>query len=274
MAAPEHELTLTARPDGLRAWIRDLYMYRVALLVLTRKDLQTRYKRATFGMAWAIAVPALQATIMALVFSHVVRTGSGNGFPIYVISGVVAFSYFSMTLPTASTSIVDGSSLTDKVWFPRALLPIVPCLSNLIGIAVTVCILVAIMPAFHVHYGLKVLLLLPATALLIAFTVGISLLTAALHVYFRDVRFIVQASLMVWIYATPVVYPQHLLGHYASLVDANPLTGIVTLFHIATVGSMGGSMVAVGISCAVTVILLVIASLVHSHHDRLFVDLL
>jgi lipopolysaccharide transport system permease protein len=268
------EVTLTARPDSISDWLVDMRRHTEVLRALAAKDFRVRYKRATFGITWALLVPALQATILAIVFAHVVKSGANQYYPVYVISGVVAFSYLSLTLPTACTSIVDGSSLTDKVWFPRALLPIVPCLSNSVGLVITTALIPALMPAFGAPYRASLLLAVPGLVLLVAFTLSLSLVLAALNVYFRDVKFIVQASLMVWMYVTPIVYQQHLLGRFADVIDANPLTGVVTLMHMAFVGPQSHWVPPVLTSVAVTVFLLAVAAWTHARHDRLFVDLL
>lgn len=267
-------LELTNRPERLGPYWLDLKRHGSVLLVLARKDFQTRYKRASLGVTWAVMVPLLQATVMAVVFARVVRGAGGHGYPTYVMSGIVAFSYFSAVLSTGVTSIVDGSSLTDKVWFPRILLVLVPSLSNLVGLAVTLTALVATMPLFHVAIGFRTLLLVPATALLIAFATSLALVLAALHVYFRDVKFLVQASLMVWMYLTPIVYPIGLLHGIEPVIEANPLTGVVTLFHAATTGTRGPWIVPVTVAVGVTLALAVIGHEAQRRHDRLFVDLL
>lgn len=249
-----------------------MWMFREVLWVLIQKDFRTRYKRASFGMLWAVAVPALQAGTMAAVFSHIVRTGTGHGFPVYVMSGVIAFSYFGSTLPAATSSIVDGSSLTDKVWFPRAVLVIIPAVTNLVGLGVTMAVLALAMPAFSVPYSTHLLFLVPATALLVLFTTSLTLVTAATHVYFRDMKFIVQAALMVWMYVTPIVYPQHFLGHFARWLDLNPLTGIADLFHIGAIGSNPAGPTAIYVSLGFTLVLLIGGVMAQMHHDRLFVD--
>jgi len=260
------QLVVTDRPDSRQDWFADLRRHREVLGILTRKDFQTRYKRASLGVLWAVAMPLLQAAVMVVVFSRVVRTGSGPHYAVYVISGVVAYTYFSTALGSASTAIVDGASLTDKVWFPRSILVVVPCLSGLVGLAVTIVV--------HVPYTLRLLLIVPALALLIIFTVALSLVLAALHVYFRDVKYLVAAALMVWMYVTPILYPQSLLGNLAPVMDANPLTGIVDLFHQSTVGGIGGLDSAVAVTLGVTAVLVVVAAEVQRRHDRLFVDLL
>lgn len=273
-SVPGRDLVLGDKPDTLASWLGDVWEHREVLGILVRKDFQTRYKRASFGVIWAIAVPVLQASIMAVVFSRVVRVGTGEHFAVYVISGVVAYSYFSTVLSPASTAIVDGAGLTEKVWFPRALLVMVPCVSNLVGLLATLCVLVVAMPILHVNYTLNVLFLVPAISLLIAFVMSLGLVLSALHVYFRDVRFLVQAALLVWLYVTPILYPENLLGHLAPLVKANPLSGIISLFHLAVLGTYGPSLAELAVSILATVILAVVAAETQRRHDRLFVDLL
>jgi ABC-type polysaccharide/polyol phosphate export permease len=244
------------------------------LAILARKDFQVRYKRASLGVTWAVAVPLLQASIMAVVFSRVVRAGVGPGYGIYIMSGIIPFSYFSSVLGSGVTSIVDGAAFTDKVWFPRILLAIVPVISNLVGLLVTLVVLVAAMPLLGVNYGLRLLLLVPATLLLVAFAGSLTLVLSALNVYFRDVKFLVMASLMVWMYVTPIIYPITFLKRIEFVAVANPLTGVVTVFHMATVGSRGPWVAPLLVTLSVTAVLLVIGAEAHRRYDRLFVDLL
>jgi ABC-type polysaccharide/polyol phosphate export permease len=267
-------LELEARPETRRAWLSDLWAHRDVLDMLARKDFQTRYKRASFGIVWAVFVPLLQAAIMAVVFSRVVRVGSGKNFAVYVMSGVIAFSYFSSVVSAGSTAIVDGSGLTDKVWFPRAMLVVVPALSNLVALAVTTVAVLVAMPIFGIHVGGQIMLFVPAALLLVGLSIGLGLVLGALDVYFRDVKFMVLAAMMVWIYVTPILYPQKLLRGIGPWLDANPLTGVVVLFHMATVGSGGPWVRPVVVSIAVTLVLLVIGAEAQRRHDRLFVDLL
>jgi lipopolysaccharide transport system permease protein len=251
-----------------------MWEHRGVTWVLARKDFQARYKRATLGVLWAVAVPLLQATAFTVIFSHFVHAGKGVSYAAFVLSGVLAWSYFGIALPTSATSIVEGTALTDKVWFPRAILPLVPCVSGLVGLAISMGVLLVATPILGAHPGADLLLLIPACVLLIAFTTAISLVLAALQVYFRDVRFIVTASLTVWLYATPVMYPQSALGSLGRWLDANPMTGIISLFHTAVVGSQGSLLAPLAVSVGITLVLLVAAMEAHRRHDRLFVDLL
>jgi lipopolysaccharide transport system permease protein len=175
---------------------------------------------------------------------------------------------------TSVSSIVDGAGLTDKVWFPRALLPIVPCLANLVGFVVSAAALLVIAPLLGAPLTLWILVLVPATLLMVAFTVSLALVLSALDVYFRDVKFLVTAALLVWIYITPVVYPQAALRRLGPWLDFNPTTGMVDLFHLAVVGSVEPWHRAVLVTVIATVALFVAGIEGHRRYDRLFVDLL
>jgi homopolymeric O-antigen transport system permease protein len=245
--------------------------------VLARKDFQARYKRTSLGVLWAAAVPLLQAAVLILIFSRVIQAGRGvDSYAAFVLSGILVWSgYFAMVVPQGTTAIVDGTSLTDKLWFPRAILPLVPCVSNLVGLAIAVGILLIGAPILGVVPALHLLLLIPACMLLVAFTIGLTMFLSAVNVYFRDVKFIVTAVMTVWLYATPIMYPKSLVGNLGQWLDFNPMTGIISLFHVAVIGSNDGPWTrALMISLIVTMILLVAAVEAHRRHDRLFADLL
>src|SRR5690606_25855865 len=185
---------------------------------------------AALGVVWSVVLPLVQTAVLAVVFSRVLRFGGEvESYAAYVMSGMLLWSYFSSTLTPSTTAIVDAASLTDKVWFPRVLLVLTAPLANLVGLVVTLVVMVLLLPAFGVDLTARLLLLPAAGVLLLAFTASLAATLAALNVWFRDVRYIVQAALLVWIYLTPIIYPAHLLGRYAGWLDANPMTGIVTL---------------------------------------------
>jgi lipopolysaccharide transport system permease protein len=273
--SPQPVLELGSEGASRRQWLGSLWAHRGVIRVLARKDFQARYKRTSLGVLWAVAVPLLQAAVMIFVFSHFIHAGRGVSYAAFVLSGILAWSsYFTMVVPQGTAAIVDGSSLTDKLWFPRAILPLVPCVSNMVGLAITVAILLIAAPALGVTPTLHLLLLVPACALMVAFTMGLTMVLSALNVYFRDVKFVVTAALTVWLYATPIMYPKSLVGDLGPWLDFNPMTGIISLFHVAVIGYDGSWARALVVSVVTTVILLVAAVEVHRRHDRLFADLL
>jgi lipopolysaccharide transport system permease protein len=273
-AAPAalREVTLTPAPVRWGAWWDDVRSHREVFVVLAKKEFQTRYKRASLGILWAVAIPLLQGGVMAFVFSRVSVAATGRSFGLYVIGGTIAWAYFSSTISTAATAIVDGSGLTDKVWFPRILLAVVPAAANAVGLAASLVTLLVAVPLLDGEVGLRLLLLVPGCALLIAFTTALSLVLSGLHVYFRDTKFLVQATLLVWIWVTPIVYRASAFEGVGRWTDLNPMTGVVALFHQAVAPDDDPWGRAVLVSIAATVVLGVVGGVVQRRHDRLFVD--
>lgn len=272
MAERATTLVLTDAPIPRGEWLADLRAHRDVLWMLARKDFQVRYKRASLGVVWAVAVPLIQGAIMAVVFSRVVRVTAQSGFGAYVLAGVLAWTYFAATLNAGATAIVDGAALTDKVWFPRALLVLVPAIANLFSFAVSTIVLLVAAQFIGSPLDASALMIIPGMLLLMAFAVSLSLVLSALHVYFRDVRFLVQAGMIAWLYITPVLYPKVLLGDLSGWLDLNPMTGIMALFHVAVVNSSESLLRPVLISIGFTVALTIIGLEAQRRYDRLFVD--
>jgi lipopolysaccharide transport system permease protein len=242
-------------------------------VTLARKDFFVRYRRAALGIVWAIALPALQAVVLAVILSRVARIDVPH-YAVFILSGIVAWTYFSTTLGVASTSIVDNSALSSRIYFPRAVLPISACLSNLFALVISFVITLVVAILSGVWPGWSLFYIVPGLLLTFLLTASATLVLSAAHVYFRDVRYAVQAVLLVWFYVTPVFYPITLLhGLARRAVEANPVTGCVELFHAAVVGGEV-SAVSIAYTAAWTALLLVAAVILHCRHDRTFADLL
>jgi lipopolysaccharide transport system permease protein len=266
-------LELRPEPTRFGPWIREIWAHREVISILARKDFQTRYKRASFGVLWAVLLPLLQAVVFVVIFSRVGRFNHTSfNYAAYVLAGVLAWAYFGTAAQAGSTSIVDGASLTDKVWFPRSVLVLVPVISNLFSLLTSMVLLMVAMPIVGAHYSWRLVLLVPAIGLVVLFATAFGLITSALHVYFRDVKFIVQAGILVGFYITPLVYPASALHGLGPWLALNPMTGIASLFQFAAAGSFGPMLHPLIVSCAATVILMVVGLEANRRNDRLFVD--
>jgi len=271
-ALPVLELTGEATP--VRALLRDLWQHRDLLPMLAAKDFHARYRSASLGVLWSVLLPLLQGAVFAIVFSRVVRVplDAQMSFPVFVMSGMVLWSFFAQSLGVSSTSIVDGGAIAGKVYFPRSILPAVPVLANLVSLAIAQCTVLALMGVFGVPYRATLLLLPAAMVLTTAVTTMLAEPIALLHVYFRDVRYVVQAGLMVALYASPVIYPLDAAGSLRPLLLANPMTGPLQLARFAIFGEAD----AVGTALAVTGVwilgLTVATILAFRRHERVAMD--
>lgn len=268
---------LTGKPESLVSLGRGIWRSRDLLRMLAKKDFVARYRRASLGMAWAVGLPLVQAVVLAVVLSHLVRFTTKVNFAVFVYTGTLAWNFFSQTLTSTTTSIVEGQALATKIYFPRAILPMTTVLSSLYGFLPGLPLLIILAIAFRVHLGLHLLLLIPAVFLMIAMTTAFSMVTAAMHVYFRDMRYIVQAIVVPWFYASAVFYPLDFLSkapRVKTFVEFNPATGMVLLFRAAVVGGDPGWRATLVWPFVWTAGLFLAAVYLYRRFDRVFVDLL
>lgn len=267
-----HVLELDSHPARRVDVILDVARYRQVLGSLVLVEFTVRYKRAALGVLWLVAVPLLQSALLVAILAKAKAFGDVPDFGAYVLSGLLPWAYFAGALPDGATGIVSGAALADKVWFPRALLPLVDPLSSIAALTVSMVVLLVVLPILGVPLSARLLLLFPACGMLIALTIGLSLVLAALHVYIRDVRHLVSAALLLWFYASPIFYPRSALGGSSWLLDLNPFTGILDLFRMATIDSGEQSVRAIAVTIGVIVVLFSAALEIYRRCDRTLVD--
>ncbi len=250
----------------------DIVHFWELLWSMTEKELRARYKFTIFGFLWLIVNPLLQMLIIGFVFSFFMKEPVEHYY-YHLFIGLLVWNFFSLSLAKTTPSIVFERSLIKKAMFPRAVIPLSIILSNAVNFSIALILLI-IPILFLQTLSISTLpYLIGATGFLFLFTIGISLLTCALNVRYRDVNFFVQALLLIWFYATPVVYsltqiPRDLLW----LWRFNPLTSILQLYQHAFLGSAlpGPAMLA----CNIAVMLMITAFgvLVFRNESKIFDD--
>jgi len=212
--------------------LREQLEYRELLLTVTRRDLLVRYKQSVMGFGWAILVPTVNMAIFSLIFTRVAPLDTGFPYPIYVYTGLLPWGLFAASLRFATTSLTGNTSLVTKVYFPREIFPFSAVLVSLVDFAVASIVLAVLM----VIYGIGVtwsIVLLPIVLLVqLMFTAGIGLLLAMGNLFFRDVRYLFEVTIIIWMFATSVVYPvDRIGGRLGALLALNPMTPIIDSYR-------------------------------------------
>lgn len=204
------------------------------LLAMTEKEIKARYKRAIFGFMWVVINPLMQMVIIGFIFSYFIKI---ENYYLFLFAGLLPWEFFSLSLSKATPSIVYERTLLKKAKFPREVIPISIVLSNFFHFIFSLALLIVILLIGGNFILSKVGFLLLAMVWLLFFTIGLSLLTSSLQVKYRDINFFIKAVLILWFYATPVIYPTWLVPDGINkLFSLNPLTTIVEMFHISLVG--------------------------------------
>jgi ABC-2 type transport system permease protein len=212
MSTAENTTIRTSESPRLRpiARIRDIWAFREILLNLIRKELKVKYTKSVLGAAWSMLNPLFYLA----VFSFVMKV-LGRGipdFPIYLLSGVIAWNFFSGSLTLATRSIIDNTSLVKKVYFPKEILPLAAVGTSLVDFVIQYAVLIAYMVVTGYHFlGWNTLLVIPATVTLLIVTVAIAFWVSAVNVTYRDVQHLLNLLLLAWFWLTPIVYASALL---------------------------------------------------------------
>jgi lipopolysaccharide transport system permease protein len=268
-----HGFELRGERSDLRTLAADLWRCRDLVRVLARKDFYVQYRRASFGIIWAFALPLVQASVLAAVIPRVADFDVDGSYVVFVFAGTTSWAFFSSTLTAGAGSIVDASDLSTKIYFPRIVLPAATVVTGVYGLVPGV-LLLAVMATVDEGPQPELLLLGPAVVVAVCLASAFACLAAALQVYFRDVRYLLTAAMIAWFYVTPVFYPLAQIGGLRRWIEINPMTGVVELFRAATVGADRDWAAPLLWTAAWTVVVGGAALLVHRRYDRVFVDLL
>ena len=266
-------LRLSGESTSVRRLLGDFVRARGLLLMLARHDFQARYRSASLGLAWSVLLPLLQGAVLAVVFTRIVKINAGVNYPVFILSGTTAWAYLSQAVTAGSTAIVDRGDIATKIYFPRMLLPAVPALAGSVSLGVSMAVALMLLPVFGAA-GHVSLLLLPAALLMTAvLAILVAEICALLHVYFRDVRYLVTAVILVAFYATPIIYPLSRARHLTGAISANPATGVLQLVRFCFFGrAPGGLAVPLLWTCAWFVVLAVATVTGFARHERVACD--
>jgi ABC-type polysaccharide/polyol phosphate export permease len=195
-----------------------LLRYRDLVRALVLRDLKVRYRRSTIGFLWTMLQPLLTMLVLSAVFSALFRFDIPN-YPVYALAGIMFWNFFSQSITASMNSLRGNAHLFTKVPVPKEVFPVATVVAGVINL------LLALIPLFAIllvtgHPIRPALLFLPAAILLAAlFTLGAGLLLSPLAVFFHDIIEMVSVLLTLFMYLTPLFYPD---GHRAR---ALPLGG-------------------------------------------------
>ena len=260
----------------LRQHLTRLVQFRDLLYVLTVHRINIRYKQSILGYCWAILHPALLVLIYTVIFSRFVRVPTdGMPYALFAFSALLPWTFFSNGMSGATIGLVSHSHLLLKVYFPREILPLSYVFAALADFLTASGVFAMLMLYYGVSVTINVLWAIPAILTLTVFLTGLTLLTSAFQVRFRDVGVALPLVLQVWMFATPVVYslasvPAKLRFWY----DFNPMVGIVETFRGAVLHGASANWTLLGGSFAISLTLAVGAYIWFKHVEATFADII
>jgi ABC-type polysaccharide/polyol phosphate export permease len=213
-----------------------LMRYRGLIQSLVARELKARYRGSVLGFFWSFINPLLLLLVYSFVFSTVMpnKIEGIQPYALFMFCGILPWTWFTSSLSEATSSLISGGNLIKKVLFPAEVLPIVSVVANLVNFFLGLLILVPSLVYYHrLHLSLN-LLWFPVTVFVqLVFTLGLGLILSALAVHFRDIRDLLSNILMLWFFATPIIYSwrQENVQRYRTLFNLNPFTHLAISYQ-------------------------------------------
>jgi len=251
-----------------------LSYYFDVIRALIGRDFAMRYKGSTLGVLWAVLSPLAMVTIMYIVFTNVVPLGIAN-YSSFVFTGLLPWTWFSASVHSAASTLLDNRDLVRKPFFARPVLPVVVVGTNFLLYLLAFPVLLASL-LFEGLMPTSALLVLPVLWLVQAlFTLAITMLVAALSVIIRDMRHLLEAVLMIWFYLTPIFYDIRLLPPETSrFFVLNPMAVLVQSQRAIVIAGFTPNWVALGGVALSGALILVFAVVVFRFLEDAFVEAL
>ncbi len=204
----------------------------------TVRNLKLKYQASFLGFLWSLITPLMQMMIYTIVFSVIIRVQVDWPFAVFLLTTQLPWLFFSNCLMMGAGSIIEHGNLIKKVNFNKALLPLATVASNLINFAITLLVLGVFLTMYRIPVTQQIVLLVPAIIILTVFSLGLTFVTAALAVFFRDIFHILEVLLLLWFWSVPIVYPLSLLDDVSAkwlwvqrVYRLNPMVNILELFR-------------------------------------------
>jgi len=210
--------------------LRELFRYGDLLKLQVERITKNRYKRSALGVVWTLLNPLVSMAVMTVAFSAVFNTNAR--YPVYLLSGLVCWNFFSQTTIYAMSTLISGGSLIKRVYIPCTIFGVAAVFNGLFNLALSLIPLVLIMAVLGQPFHATWWFVPVAVLILAAFCLGVTLLISTLAIFFADVMDMFQLLLQSWFFLTPIMYPLNALPvRYQRWMGWNPMYHLIELFR-------------------------------------------
>ena len=270
-----------------RGWqpinFREIWRARELMYFLVWRNLKTRYKQTVLGGTWAVLQPLAYMAVFTVVLGKVAEARGQNGIQtdlpywLFVFTGMLPWTFFANTLGLSSQSVVGGSNLITKIYFPRLIVPVTAAGVPLVDLVVSFGILLVLMLLAGVVPGWSILLVPLLVLVLTIAALGLGIFLSALAVAYRDVSSVIPVMIQLWMLATPTIYfpdiSRFIGPQWQPLLPLNPAQGLIINFRQAVVGGKL-DLYSLAVSGAVSLGFAVLGCFYFRRVERTFADII
>ena len=219
--------------------LKELIEYRDLFFFTVWRDITAQYAQTVLGFSWAIIQPLVQIVLFSIIFGKIARV-STDGVPYLLFSSVaiIPWTYMSQSMTMSSQSLVLGSKMLGKIYFPRLIYPITPVLSNLVNFGISIIIIFFIMLYYRVSPTWNLLYLPLFFVMMISVPLSAGLWLSSLAIRYRDVKHGMPFFIQILMYTAPIVYTASSVPEkYRMIYSMNPIVGVIEGYRACLLGT-------------------------------------
>ena len=260
--------------------LRGLWRYRDLYYMYIKRDIVTQYKQTILGPLWYIIQPLLTTIMYMFVFGGLAGISTdGIPQPLFYMAGITMWNYFSTCFTSCSEVFSHNANVFGKVYFPRLVVPLSSCTSNLIRMLIQLLMFIAIY-IYYIATGQFAatlsfsVMLFPLFILMTGLhAMSWGLLFSSWTTKYRDLKFLISFGIQLFMYATPVIYPLSFAPErYRFILELNPLTPIFEAFKYSCLGTGTFSFIGLIYSLIFLCITMFFSVIIFNRTEQRFMD--
>ena len=275
------DTVITSKAPLFELNLGEVWRYRDLLVLFTKRDIAQVYKQTILGPLWFFIQPILTTGVFTLVFGDLAGI-STDGIPpiLFYLSGILFWNFFADSLNKSSSVLRDNANIFGKVYFCRLVIPLSIVANQFVKFCIQLLVFI-LAYAYFINTTTSIqpnyiALLFPVLVLMVAgMALGFGLIITSMTAKYRDLFFLLQFGIQLWMFVTPVIYPlSEVPEEYRTYMLINPLTAVIETFKYGFLGEATFSWVHLGASFLTMLAVLFIGIITFNRIEKTFVDVI
>jgi ABC-type polysaccharide/polyol phosphate export permease len=223
-----HKAARRPGPVGLlREAASEAWSRRRLVRYLVEADLKKKGADTLLGNVWWVLDPLLQMLVYVILISFIFQRTQPD-YPLFLFAAILPWKWFTSTIGDSITAVTGQERLIKQLNFPKLVLPVAATFAGIVNFAFGLIPLAALLVLFYSDRISPLLVFIPIIAAVqLVFSLAMSLVVAALNVFYRDISNVSRHVLRLWFYLSPALYSASALE---PLSREHPT--LVRLFHL------------------------------------------
>ena len=238
MAEREEIHVMTAQPDSFVEYFQKIWKYRTLIWVFTKRDLKVKYSQTAIGLGWTLLQPLTALIIFTFFFGFLLNWQTeGIAYPVYVLSGLLGWNFFSYTVNAGTSGIQESANLIKKIYFPKSIIPLSKMLIGLVELSFSLLLLIPLLFYFGQSLSWKIIFLPIVLLYNIMCALCLVFWVCALAYKKRDLFHLIPFILYFGIWFSHVFFSNDILpSEYSYILDINPVSNVVQAWRWSLFG--------------------------------------